>query len=115
MTSASLKAPALVGNIYNGALYLALASLLELKADSAKDKSIGFYSFGSGSSAKFFRGIIRPESDLNFGLFKQLEKMEKLDPEKYEQFRRKEVVLEESQGFILKSVDEQEYRHYIHC
>jgi len=115
MTSDSLRAPALVGNIYNGALYLALASLLELKADSAKGKSVGLYSYGSGSSAKFFRGLITPESNSNFGLFKQLEKMKKLDPETYEQFRRKRVVLEETHGFLLKDVDKQEYRRYIQC
>ncbi|MFX1298596.1 MAG: hydroxymethylglutaryl-CoA synthase family protein [Promethearchaeota archaeon] len=112
MTADSLRAPALVGNIYNGALYLALASLLELKGASANGKSIGFYSFGSGSSSKFFRGVVDPKSDNQFGLFKQLESMEKISPEKYEKLRQGEIIIEETEGLLLNGIDEQGYRHY---
>jgi hypothetical protein len=41
--------------------------------------------------------------------------MEKIEPKKYEQFRRKEIRIEETQGFLLKSVDKQGFRHYIKC
>ncbi len=112
MTADSLKAPALVGNIYNGSLYLALASLLELKGTSAKGKSIGFYSFGSGSSSKFFRGIVNPEFESSFGLFEQLDRMEKIKPKHYEQLRRGERTLKETKGFLLNGIDDQGYRQY---
>jgi hydroxymethylglutaryl-CoA synthase len=113
MTADSLKAPAQIGNIYNGALYLALASLLELKGTSAQRKNIGLYSFGSGSSSIFFRGIVSREFNNNLNLFKQLNAMKKLAPEKYEQIRCGELTLEEKKGFLLKRIDDQGYRHYI--
>jgi hydroxymethylglutaryl-CoA synthase len=112
MTEESLKAPALVGNTYNGALYLALTSLLELQGINIKGKSIGFYSFGSGCSSKFFRGVVNPEFNKEFGLFKQLEKRKKLSSETYEQIRRGERIIEETKGFLLKGIDEQGYRYY---
>ncbi len=113
MTAESLRAPALVGNIYNGALYLALASLLELKGTSIRGKHIGLYAFGSGSSSIFFRGVVSPEFNNNLDLFKQLNSRKKLTTEKYEQLRRGELTLEEKKGFLLKSIDDQGYRHYI--
>ena len=113
MTADSLRAPALVGNIYNGSLYLALASLLEINGVSARGKKIGFYSFGSGSSSKFFRGIVSPEFNNDFGLFQQLEHMEKLSPREYEQLMRGEIYIKESKGFLLNGVDEQGYRYYL--
>lgn len=113
MTADSLKAPALVGNIYNGALYLALASLLDCKRSSIKGKSVGFYSFGSGSSSMFFRGVMNPEFNTNFNLFEQLKTKKKLSPEIYDQFRRGEISLEEKKGFLLNKIDNEGYRYYI--
>jgi hydroxymethylglutaryl-CoA synthase len=113
MTAESLRAPAQVGNVYNGALYLALASLLELKGTSATGKKIGLYSFGSGSSSIFFRGVVSPEFNSHLDLFKQLNSMKRLAPEKYERFRCGELTLEEKKGFLLESIDDQCYRHYI--
>lgn len=112
MTSNSLKAPALVGNIYNGALYLAMASLLEHYDKEARGKSIGFYSFGSGCSSKFFRGTVNPNFSNGFNLFKQLENMKKIKPEIYEQIRRGETRISEKRGFLLNGIDEQGFRHY---
>ena len=112
MTADSLRAPSLVGNIYNAALYLALASLLELNNTSVQGKNVGFYSFGSGCSSKFFTGVVNSEFKNSFGLFKQLNNKQKLNPEKYEQIRRGELVLKESKGFLLNGVDEQGYRYY---
>ena len=112
MTADSLKAPSLVGNIYNGSLYLALASLLEIKGRSARGKGVGLYSFGSGSSSKFFRGVVNPEFTNHFDLFKQLESMNKLSPEKYDLLRQGEIIIKETRGFTLNGVDQQKYRHY---
>ena len=112
MTSDSLKGPAFVGNIYNGSLYLALASLLEINKTTVKGKRIGLYSFGSGSSSKFFSGVVNPNFNNSFYLFKQFENMEKIPPEFYERIRRGEEELKESKGFLLNGIDEQGYRHY---
>lgn len=49
-----------VGNIYTGALYLSLLSLLELNTDIEAGSRIGLYSYGSGSVGEFFSGILQP-------------------------------------------------------
>jgi len=112
MTADSLRASALVGNIYNGALYLALASFLELQNGSIGEKSVGFYSFGSGCSSIFYRGVVNPEFDNNFDLFAQLERKKKISPEKYERLRQGELTIEEKKGFLLSNIDNQGYRYY---
>lgn len=48
-----------IGNIYSGSMYLALVSLLELTADRAAlaGQRVGFFSYGSGASARVFSGV----------------------------------------------------------
>ena len=53
----SLVYPALVGNLCSGAVYLALASLLD-HADVAAGARVGLYSYGSGCSSEFFSGVV---------------------------------------------------------
>ncbi len=113
MTGNSLKAARMVGNIYNGSLYLALASLLELAGSSAQGKSVGLYSFGSGCSSKFFRGIVSADFEGDLGLFKQLERMEKISPTEYKNIRQGKSIIKEIKGFLLNGVDKQSYRKYI--
>ena len=48
-----------VGNIYTGALYLSLLSLLENK-ELADGSRIGLFSYGSGAVGEFFTGILQP-------------------------------------------------------
>jgi hydroxymethylglutaryl-CoA synthase len=50
----SLELPSLVGNVYTGSLYLALASLLDAQADQLEGQRIGLFSYGSGCTAEFF-------------------------------------------------------------
>ncbi len=50
-----------VGNIYTGALYLSLLSLLELNTDIEAGSRIGLYSYGSGAVGEFFSGILQPD------------------------------------------------------
>ncbi|OGT35731.1 MAG: hydroxymethylglutaryl-CoA synthase [Gammaproteobacteria bacterium RIFCSPHIGHO2_12_FULL_37_14] len=47
-----------IGNSYTAALYVALASLLDLSEDLT-NKRIGFYSYGSGCVAEYFSGIVQ--------------------------------------------------------
>jgi hydroxymethylglutaryl-CoA synthase len=56
----SLELPSVVGNIYTGSLYLALASLLELQATELEGQHIGLFSYGSGCAAEFFAGRVVP-------------------------------------------------------
>jgi hydroxymethylglutaryl-CoA synthase len=53
-----LALPKLVGNIYTGSLYLALASALSETAADLEDKSVALFSYGSGSCAEFFSGTV---------------------------------------------------------
>src|SRR3954471_10848249 len=62
--SSSLEASAIIGNLYTASMYLGLRSLLEFEFKKGTDlegKRIGFGSYGSGSSAMVFSGIIQPE------------------------------------------------------
>ena len=55
----SLEYPALVGNLFSGSLYLALASLVD-HAPIDGTARVGLFSYGSGCSAEFFSGLIGP-------------------------------------------------------
>lgn len=50
---------AVVGNTYTASMYLALAALLDNGGDLT-DRTIGFFSYGSGSVAEFFAGAVVP-------------------------------------------------------
>lgn len=49
-----------IGNSYTAALYVALASLLDLAPEDLTDKRVGFYSYGSGCVAEYFSGVVQP-------------------------------------------------------
>lgn len=48
------------GNCYTASLYVTLISLLEQHSSNLAGKRIGFYSYGSGSVAEFFSGVVMP-------------------------------------------------------
>lgn len=48
-----------IGNSYSAALYVALASVLDLVPDNLVGKRIGFYSYGSGCVAEYFSGLVQ--------------------------------------------------------
>ena len=57
----SLIYNALIGNSCSASLYLSLISLLDNSEDDLSGKRIGMYSYGSGSVAEYFSGIITDE------------------------------------------------------
>lgn len=59
----------IVGNIYTGALYLSLLSLLELNDNIEPGSRIGLFSYGSGAVGEFFSGILQP--NYRDGLFSE--------------------------------------------
>jgi hydroxymethylglutaryl-CoA synthase len=59
LVAPSLALPKLVGNIYTGSLYLALASALSESPNALDDQEIALFSYGSGSCAEFFSGKVR--------------------------------------------------------
>ena len=58
-TQDALKYNRTIGNCYAASLYLSLASLLEHCKEDLSQQRIGFYSYGSGSVAEFFSGIVQ--------------------------------------------------------
>ena len=61
MVEPSLCYNHVVGNIYSGTLYLALAGLIDSIRPASKTR-VGCFSYGSGSCAEFFSGFIDSES-----------------------------------------------------
>jgi hydroxymethylglutaryl-CoA synthase len=62
--SSSLIASTMIGNLYTASLYLGFRSSLEFEYQKGVDlegKRIGFGSYGSGSSAMVFSGVVQPE------------------------------------------------------
>ena len=54
----------MIGNLYTASLYLGFRSSLEFeyqKGINLNGKRVGFCSYGSGSSAMIFSGVIQPE------------------------------------------------------
>ena len=62
--SSSLIASSMIGNLYTASLYLGFRSSLEFEHRKGMDlegKRIGFGSYGSGSSAMVFSGVVQPD------------------------------------------------------
>jgi hydroxymethylglutaryl-CoA synthase len=62
--ASSLEASSIIGNLYTASMYMGFRSLLEFEYKKGIDletKRVGFGSYGSGSSAMVFSGVIQPE------------------------------------------------------
>jgi 3-hydroxy-3-methylglutaryl CoA synthase len=62
MVIPSLRYNRIIGNIYSGSLYVALAGLLEAAPKVARESRVGCFSYGSGACAEFFSGLIGQEA-----------------------------------------------------
>ncbi|WP_149263334.1 hydroxymethylglutaryl-CoA synthase family protein [Actinomadura sp. K4S16] len=51
-----------IGNTFSGCLFVALAGLIDGAPDADTGRRVGLYSYGSGSSAAFFSGVLRSEA-----------------------------------------------------
>lgn len=114
--ASSLVASRMIGNLYTASLYLGFRSSLEYEHRKGIDlagKRVGFGSYGSGSSAMVFSGVIldRYEEVLkNMHFQSDIEKRRKLTLEEYEMLHRGqmpvgEAILPDSEGFVLSDVD----------
>jgi len=94
----SLVLPSLVGNIYTGSMYLALASLLSTSKEDLTGKRVGLFSYGSGSCAEFFSAVVVPEAQARvkaLGLEALLEKRRALSIPEYEEIMAAREQLDE--------------------
>ena len=100
--ASSLIASTMVGNLYTASLYLGFRSTLEFefqKGIDLSDKRFGFGSYGSGSSAMVFSGIIQPEYKQlvkGMNLEAEIGPRTRVSPGQYEQIHENELAPDES-------------------
>ena len=100
--ASSLVASSMIGNLYTASLYLGFRSSLEYeyrKGIDLEGKRIGFGSYGSGSSAMVFSGVIQPEYKEivnSMNLEEELGSRKKLTWEEYEELHENKLSPEES-------------------
>ena len=114
--ASSLIASKMIGNLYTASLYLGFRSCLEFEFQKGIDlnmKRFGFASYGSGSSAMVFSGVIQPDykeivKDMN--LEAEIGERKKLSLEEYEQLHENKLKPEQSllstkKEFVLEYVE----------
>ena len=100
--ASSLIASSMIGNLYTASLYLGFRSSLEFeyqKGIKLDGKRVGFGSYGSGSSAMVFSGVIQPEYEeivKNMNLEMEIGERRKLTLEEYENLHENKLSPEES-------------------
>jgi hydroxymethylglutaryl-CoA synthase len=113
--ASSLIASTMIGNLYTASLYLGFRSSLEFEYKKGIDlegKRIGFGSYGSGSSAMVFSGVVQPEyKEIVNSMDLELEigNRKRLTWEEYEELHENKLSPEESmvnskKEFILVDV-----------
>ena len=114
--ASSLIASQMIGNLYTASLYLGFRSCLEFEFQKGVDlegKRVGFGSYGSGSSAMVFSGVILPRykeivKDMN--LESEMGNRIKLSLEEYEDIHENkrgpsENLLDSKKEFVLVDVE----------
>ena len=100
--SSSLIASSMIGNLYTASLYLGFRSSLEFEYQKGIDlagKRVGFGSYGSGSSAMVFSGVIQAEYEQmvkNMNLEIEIGERRKLTWDEYEELHENKLSPEES-------------------
>jgi hydroxymethylglutaryl-CoA synthase len=100
--SSSLIASSMIGNLYTASLYLGFRSSLEFEYQKGIDllgKRVGFGSYGSGSSAMVFSGVIQSgyeEVVKNMNLEAELGDRRRLTLDEYEKLHENKLTPENS-------------------
>ena len=100
--ASSLIASKMIGNLYTASLYLGFRSSLEFEYEKGIDlngKRIGFGSYGSGSSAMVFSGVIQPDYEeivKEMNLESELGPRRKLTLEEYERLHESKLSPDEA-------------------
>ena len=114
--ASSLIASQMIGNLYTASLYLGFRSCLEFEFQKGTDlegKRVGFGSYGSGSSAMVFSGVILPtykEIVKNMNLESEMGNRIKLSLEEYEEIHENkrgpdENLLDSKKEFVLVDIE----------
>jgi hydroxymethylglutaryl-CoA synthase len=129
--SSSLEASNIIGNLYTASMYMGFRSLLECEFKKHHDIEgcrVGFGSYGSGSSAMVFSGVIQQsykEIVKNMNLEEEIGFRKRLSMEEYQILRENQRNLNESYArakneFILVKIggstaDKAGFREYCYC
>jgi hydroxymethylglutaryl-CoA synthase len=129
--ASSLEASNIIGNLYTASMYMGFRSLLEYEFKKHHDIEgcrVGFGSYGSGSSAMVFSGVIQPsykEIVKNMNLEEEIGFRKKLSMEEYQILRENQRNLNDSYArakneFILVKIggstaDKAGFREYCYC
>ena len=95
--ASSLEASTIIGNLYTASMYMGFRSLLEFeyrKGTDLESKRVGFGSYGSGSSAMVFTGLIQSEYKeivKGMNLEKEIGPRKKISIDEYERLRGNET------------------------
>ena len=130
--SSSLEASAIIGNLYTASMYMGFRSLVEIeykKGVELEGKRVGFGSYGSGSSAMVFSGVIQPgykEVVKRMNLEEEIGIRTKLSMEEYERLHNgremglNDSILHNRQEFVLIKIggitaDKAGLREYVYA
>ncbi|TBR23045.1 MAG: hydroxymethylglutaryl-CoA synthase family protein [Candidatus Nitrosotenuis sp.] len=128
--ASSLIASTMIGNLYTASLYLGFRSCLEFEFQKGIDlagKRIGFGSYGSGSSAMVFSGLVQQdykEIVKNMNLEVEIGERKKLSLEEYEEIHENkrapdQSLLDAKKEFVLVSIEKTPEssgeRKYVFC
>src|ERR671932_2079494 len=113
--ASSLEASAIIGNLYTASMYMGLRSMLEFEYKKGTDlegKRVGFGSYGSGSSAMVFSGVIQPgykQIVKRMNLEEEMGPRKKVSMEEYGKLHEngtnlKDALSEPHEGFILVKI-----------
>ena len=113
--ASSLIASKMIGNLYTASLYLGFRSSLEFEFQKGIDlagKRVGFASYGSGSSAMIFSGVIQPEYEAivkDMNLEAEIGGRKKLSLEEYEEIHENkrapnQSILDGKKEFVLVEI-----------
>jgi hydroxymethylglutaryl-CoA synthase len=113
--ASSLIASRIVGNLYTASLYMGFRSCLEFEFQKGTDlegKRFGFGSYGSGSSAMVFSGVIMPtykEIVKDMNLESEIGNRVKISLEEYEEIHENkrgpnENLIDSKKEFVLVGV-----------
>lgn len=128
--ASSLIASKMIGNLYTASLYLGFRSSLEFEYQKGIDlvgKRIGFGSYGSGSSAMVFSGVVQPEYEelvRDMNIEAEIGPRKKLSLEEYEELHEnkrtpEEAILDYKKEFVLVDIkqnpESKGERRYLFC
>ncbi len=120
--ASSLIASRIIGNLYTASLYMGFRSCLEFEFQKGTDlegKRVGFASYGSGSSAMVFSGVIMPpykEIVKNMNLESEIGNRIKISLEEYEEIHENkrglnENLIDSKKEFVLVGVEKTPEMH----